>query len=85
MISLQHGVDEAEQRTTGNNLCVSGMDEVPAAAEGHLVRAGGHGDYRPEGVPSRRRGGKRRELARVQPGRRDFSSIGLDLSGGVSG
>jgi hypothetical protein len=38
MISLQHGVDEAEQRTTGNNLCVSGMDEVPAAAEGHLVQ-----------------------------------------------
>jgi hypothetical protein len=63
------GVDEAEQRTAGDGLCVGVVDEVPAAAEAcgaQALGAGGHGqDYRPEGLlhGGEEEGGENRGLA----------------------
>jgi hypothetical protein len=74
MISLQHGVDEVEQRTTGGGLYVSIVDEVLAAAEAW--------DYRPEGFlhGGEEESGENRHSCNLDEG----IFLPLDLGGGIS-
>jgi hypothetical protein len=68
-VAANLGVDEAEQRTAGDDLCVGVVDEIPAAAEACGAQALGTGsqeqDYRPEGLlhGGEEEGGENRGLA----------------------